>query len=122
MLEENIEQAMAHGYAIGKYFSTVEDAGCFMPPDYNYPNCHPLETIILGQAITDCINKQIAEELGVSLQWVDGFVDGYAGNKRNHRLQKDRTYLEGYKHGYEVDKFVRDLESERDYEYQYGPD
>lgn len=122
MLEDNIDQAVAHGYTIGRYFCTVEDDGCYMPPDCNYPNCHPLETIILGQAITDCINKQIADELGVTLQWVDGFVDGYSGNKRNNRLRRDRTYLEGYKHGYEVDGFVRGLESECDYASQYGPD
>ena len=122
-LKENIEQAIADGYSMGRYFSLVEENDCYMPPSSDSLSCHPLETLVLGQRITDCINCQIATYLGVGLRWVDGFQDALGDSKDKKYLELDpddilwKRYIEGYHDGRKMERWIRQLESSR-----YSPD
>jgi len=117
ILNENLDLAMVWGYTMNPFFSLVEKNGHYMARENYELHCHPLETIILGQKITDCVNVDIAKNLGVNLQWVDGFLDGYNGNAPDSVYialsKKDPArsrYLEGWKDGEEVATWVADME------------
>jgi FixJ family two-component response regulator len=118
IVEDNVEQAISHGYVMGQYFTLTEEDGRYMPPDGGQ-SMHPLETLVAGKEIADFINRQIATKLGVSLRWVDGFVDGYAVSSKK-AMSLDRLYLDGYESGKELAHIIRHLESDcADHDFEY---
>ncbi len=117
ILEDMVEMALSHEYSMNKYFCCVERSGSYMPPDQKRPSCHPLEALVIGQAINDYINVEVAKALGVELQWVDGFIDGYAGNSFDTRYEKlgvghpdYSPYLDGFRDGHVFKSTVSDME------------
>ena len=117
-LEDMVEMALAHNYAMNRYFCCVERAGAYMTPDPKCPSCHPLEAIIIGQAVNDYVNVEIATALDVQLQWIDGFIDGYGGNKMDVRYEKLGAghpdyfaYKDGYKEGVAFQGTVENMEN-----------
>ncbi len=119
VLEHEIELAVASGYRMNRYFCLIGDKkGCYMAPDQNSPSCHPLETVVLGQPIMDAINIDIAFNLDVQPQWIDGFIDGYnnecceAYMELSDRDSFKRSYMEGLRDGRYMAEWVKQLESQ----------
>ncbi len=119
ILEHEIELAVASGYGMNRYFCLVGDKeGRYATPSQNNPSCHPLETIVVGQPILDAINIDIAFNLNVQPQWIDGFVDGYSNSQDSAYMSLPNTdsfkksYLEGMKDGKAMSAWVRELESQ----------
>lgn len=116
-LEHMIDMALAHEYSMNKYFCCVERCGSYVPPDNENPSCHPLECVIVGQKVTTYINYEIANILRVGIQWVEGFLDGYAGNAVDSKFMKlDPThhdlkiYVEGYQDGEMFQDIIAEIE------------
>jgi hypothetical protein len=119
-LDHSVDMAMSHGYSISKFMKLQAKAGCYSPVGKE-KICHPLETIILGQKIEDYINYQIAKELQTTVQWVDGFVDGFANSKKDNRYllfpnhypnmaTLRHLYLSGYRDGVYYQEVINELE------------
>lgn len=75
-----------------------KDGGCYVlkkdPPLY-----HPLESVLIGQDIrTGDWRADVATMLGVSDEWIEGFIDGFALSAES--LQK-QDYLQGFLAGEE---------------------
>lgn len=122
VLQDSIDQALANGYRMLDRFFLVDVGGYFMPPPRSKGRpitaCHPLETIILGEPITDCVNMQICEYLSVGPHWVQGFMDGYKFKGKcfdgdYYDLRKGTIcrmrYIEGYADGCEIKDWIIDL-------------
>lgn len=79
-------------------FSLVVREGVFTPDDPRQPACHPLETVLVNERWSrkTSESQRIADKLGVSVDWVRGFVDAYAGQTPTSNLQ---DYFEGYLEG-----------------------
>lgn len=117
ILEESIDLALANGYHMVNYFYLVDVNGYFMPPK-DIRKCHPLETLILGEEIVDCVNIQICEKIGTSPHWLQGFLDGYKFRGKcydndYYGLPRSKScrmqYIEGCADGMEVKDWIIDL-------------
>jgi hypothetical protein len=54
---------------------------------------HPLETALVGAAASGDWRQDVATTLGVDLQWVGGFLDGFAQEPES---STDAEYVQGY--------------------------
>lgn len=114
VLTYEVELAVSHGYCMNRYFCLVPDNGCYHADKMT---CHPLETIILGKPILNPINVDIAENLEVGLQWIDGFLDGYAKTQDSsyEALASTNPYRKSYNRGkadgHYMEVWIRKLES-----------
>ncbi len=114
LLEDNIDLAISNGYSMNRYFSLEEDRGRYLFG--NTLSCHPLETVIVGESIQGPINVDIANRFGVHPHWVDGFIDGYRFFTKDSDYLKlspqdpaFKRYMEGFKDGQEVAKWIEEL-------------
>lgn len=41
--------------------------------------CHPVEAVLMGESSSGDWNVDVAQQLGVTQEWIRGFIDGYAG-------------------------------------------
>lgn len=115
ILQKNIDMALNWDYKMLRYFLLEDRDGIYLSPKGN-KNCHPLETIVLGQKIVTTINEDIMTNLGVSSAWIDGFTDGF-GHKRSSTPYMNlalgdpvhKDYLEGYNDGQSVEQWLYEL-------------
>ncbi len=118
LLEDYIDLAISHGYSMNRFFSLKEERRTYTV-DKHALSCHPLETVVVGTIIKDPINIDIAKRLGMPVQWIDGFLDGYRYivgidqdyQKLNPKDPARKRYMEGYKDGQEVAEWIQNLES-----------
>lgn len=60
--------------------------------------CHPLETMLLGDEIQGTVVEDIASRLQKSVAWVEGFSDGFSQQVNNRK--NDEEYRQGYAYGF----------------------
>lgn len=113
ILEKNIDLAISHNYKMSQWLTLIDKKGVYMTPDDNVLICHPLETVLIGHKIVGPINNAIINLLGVSPQWIDGFIDGYSNKKSNSFYSllspldpARKRYIEGYGDGHEVATWI----------------
>ena len=102
MLNYFVRQALSRHYGMSPYFCLISSSDSVKPPRYghyyyDFPNpkspvCHPLETVVLGERIWNPINIQISRIIGMPLQWIDGFVDGYEYYAQRTVVKMNSTY------------------------------
>lgn len=101
-IEQSVDLAVANGYEMNKFFTLVSRGGRYELDDPRNMTCHPLETLVVGQYINDALNVEVSHILGVSLHWIEGFVDGYndeSWGAEYDALDADDPHLEQYMDG-----------------------
>ena len=110
ILNDSIELVLSQGFLFKQNFCLIEKNGVYNTRD-QFLLCHPLESVIIGLKVIDFINVQIASELNVTLDWVNGFIDAYDSKKPNNPYINTKSdeyweYEKGHLGGKECQKFI----------------